>query len=55
MAAVLAIALKDLKLLFRVKAAWVFTFVWPLIVAMIFGTLFGGMGSGPSRILLTTR
>ena len=30
MAAVLAIALKDLKLLFRVKAAFFFTLVWPL-------------------------
>ena len=50
MAAVLAIALKDLKLLFRVKAAWFFTLVWPLIVAVIFGSLFGGTGSGPARL-----
>jgi aspartokinase len=40
----LAIALKDLKLLFRVKAAWFFTLCWPLIVAVIFGSLFGGIG-----------
>ena len=52
MAAIVANALKDLKLLFRVKAAWFFTFVWPLIVAMIFGSLFGGMGSGPSRMFV---
>ena len=47
MSAVLAIALKDLKLLFRVKAAWFFTLCWPLIVAVIFGSLFGGDGLGP--------
>lgn len=52
MATVIAIALKDLKLLFRVKAAWFFTFCWPLIVAVIFGSLFGGMGSGPSRLAI---
>jgi ABC-2 type transport system permease protein len=52
MSTVIAIARKDLKLLFRVKAAWFFTFCWPLIVAVIFGSLFGGMGSGPSRMFI---
>jgi ABC-2 type transport system permease protein len=52
MAAVLAIALKDLTLLFRVKAAWFFTLCWPLIVAVIFGSLFGGGGSGPTRMFI---
>jgi ABC-2 type transport system permease protein len=52
MTAVLAIALKDLTLLFRVKAAWFFTLVWPLIVAVIFGSLFGGGNSGPSRVFI---
>jgi ABC-2 type transport system permease protein len=52
MAAVLAIALKDLKLLFRVRAAWFFTLCWPLIVAVIFGSLFGGGGRGPSRLFV---
>jgi ABC-2 type transport system permease protein len=52
MAAVIAIALKDLKLLFRVKAAWFFTLAWPLIVAMIFGALFGGGNRGPSRMFI---
>jgi ABC-2 type transport system permease protein len=52
MSAVLAIALKDLRLLFRVKAAWFFTLCWPLIVAVIFGSLFGGAGSGPSRLFI---
>jgi ABC-2 type transport system permease protein len=52
MAAVLAIALKDLKLLFRVKAAFFFTMVWPLLVAVIFGSLFGGGGRGPARLAI---
>jgi ABC-2 type transport system permease protein len=52
MAAVLAIALKDLKLLFRVRAAFFFTMVWPLLVAVIFGSLFGGSGRGPARLAI---
>jgi len=52
MAAVLAIALKDLKLLFRVRAAFFFTMVWPLLVAVVFGSLFGGGNRGPSRIAI---
>jgi ABC-2 type transport system permease protein len=52
MSAVLAIALKDLKVLFRVKAAFFFTMVWPLLVAVIFGSLFGGGGRGQSRLAI---
>src|SRR5262245_5086682 len=52
MAAVLAIALKDLKLLFRVRSAWFFTMVWPLIVAVMFGAIFGGGGSGSARLAI---
>ncbi|MFI5077569.1 MAG: ABC transporter permease, partial [Vicinamibacteria bacterium] len=52
MSPVFAIARKDLKLLFRVKAAWFFTLAWPLIVAMVFGALFGGSNRGPSRMFI---
>jgi len=52
MSPVFAIARKDLKLLFRVKAAWFFTLAWPLIVAMVFGALFGGSSRGPSRMFI---
>jgi ABC-2 type transport system permease protein len=52
MSAVFAIARKDLTLLFRVKAAWFFTLAWPLIVAMVFGALFGGSNRGPSRLFI---
>jgi ABC-2 type transport system permease protein len=52
MSAVLAIALKDLKVLYRVKAAFFFTMVWPLLVAVVFGSLFGGGNRGPSRLAI---
>lgn len=42
--AVLAIALKDLKLLFRDKSSAFFTFGFPLALAVFFGTVFGGAG-----------
>lgn len=42
MSAVLAIALKDLRTFTRTRSALFFTFIWPLCVAVIFGTLFGG-------------
>src|SRR3954469_13241467 len=52
MSAVLAIALKDLKVLFRVKAAFFFTMIWPLLVAVVFGSLFGGGGGSTSRLAI---
>ena len=52
MAAVLAIALKDLKLLFRVRAAFFFTMIWPLLVAVMFGSLFGGGNRGTTRLAI---
>jgi ABC-2 type transport system permease protein len=41
-----ALALKDLKILFRVKPALFFTVAWPLTIAILFGTIFGGGGGG---------
>lgn len=38
---VLALARKDLRLLMRVRAGLFFTFVWPLVVAILFGVVFG--------------
>jgi ABC-2 type transport system permease protein len=40
-----ALALKDLRILTRIPGAFFFTFVWPLLVAIFFGTIFGS----PSR------
>lgn len=51
MRAVLALAGKDLRLLFRDKGDVFFTFVFPVILAIFFGFVFGG-GGGSSRIEL---
>lgn len=52
----LALAIKDLRLLFRDRVAFFFTFVFPLIVAVFFGYVFAGPkpGDGASelRVLL---
>src|SRR5215470_500850 len=41
-----AIAAKDLRLLMRDGASVFFTFVFPLMVALFFGFIFGGGGEG---------
>ncbi len=43
-------ALKDLRLLFRDKAGFFFTFFFPLIFAIFFGTIFSGSGDGGNPI-----
>jgi ABC-2 type transport system permease protein len=50
MRAVLALARKDIRVLMRVKSGMFFTFVWPLVVAILFGVVFGGNQSGPGKI-----
>lgn len=47
---ILAIAMKDLRLLVRDKGAAFFTFIFPLALAIFFGMVFGGGGGGPSGI-----
>jgi ABC-2 type transport system permease protein len=42
MTSVIALAVKDLQVLVRVRAALFFTFVWPIIVAVMFGLIFAG-------------
>jgi ABC-2 type transport system permease protein len=42
--AVVAIAVKDLRLLARNRATLFFTFVWPVLMAVGFGLMFGGDG-----------
>lgn len=46
-----AIAAKDLRHLARDRGAFFFTFVFPIGMAIFFGTVFGGAGDGPSRDL----
>lgn len=48
MGPVVAIALNDLRLLFRDKAAAFFTFIFPLMFALLFSFVFKGGGGGPS-------
>ena len=49
MGPVLAIALKDLRLLLRDRASCFFTFVFPILLAIFFGAVFGGKGGGGTR------
>ena len=57
MTAVLALALKDLRLLARNRAALFFALVWPLIVAILFGVVFSGGGGqgGKPRVAVVDR
>ena len=50
---IVALALKDLRLLPRIRMAFFFTVLWPVIVAVLFGFAFGGNVDGtPSTIPL---
>ena len=49
-AAVVAMARKDLRLLVRNRGALFFTFGWPVIMALAFGSIFGGGGGERGRI-----
>lgn len=50
MSPLLALAAKDLRVLARVRAGWFFTFVWPLIVAVLFGFVFSGQNPGTTPV-----
>jgi ABC-2 type transport system permease protein len=51
MRAVLSLARKDLRVLLRVKSGMFFTFIWPLVVAILFGVVFSGQASrAPSQV-----
>lgn len=52
MRAIAAIARKDLRLLFRDKGDVFFTFVFPVVIAVLFGFVFGGGGGGGGKIEL---
>ncbi len=52
MSPMLAIAFKDLRTFTRQRASLFFTFVWPLIVAVLFGVLFGGSNRASARIAI---
>lgn len=46
MNAILAICMKDIRLLLRDRMGFFFTFVFPLLIAVFFGSIFGGGGGG---------
>lgn len=51
MRTLLTMAAKDLRMLVRVRAGLFFTFVWPLVVAIMFGFVFAGdQGDGPAAL-----
>jgi ABC-2 type transport system permease protein len=45
-----AICIKDIRLLLRDRAGFFFTFFFPLIIAVFFGTIFAGGKSGPQKL-----
>ncbi len=47
---IVALMKKDIKLLFRDKMAVFFTFVFPLVFAFIFGSIFSGDGGGSKAL-----
>jgi ABC-2 type transport system permease protein len=49
MRAIVALALKDIRLLLRDKSGFFFTFFFPLLIAVFFGVIFSG-GGGSSQI-----
>jgi ABC-2 type transport system permease protein len=50
MRSTLALARKDLRILFRLRSGLFFSFVWPVVVAVLFGAAFSGQGSGQPRL-----
>ena len=43
---IIALAMKDLRLMPRNRGGMFFTFVWPILVTVLFGIMFGGQGDG---------
>ena len=43
---IIALALKDLRLMPRNRGGMFFTFVWPILVTVLFGIMFGGNSDG---------
>ena len=46
----MALAVKDLRILLRVKSGFFFTFIWPLVVAVLFGFVFSEQSQGPRAL-----
>lgn len=48
---IIALAVKDLRLLAASRSAFFFTLIWPVIVAVLFGYAFSGTSNGNTRAL----
>jgi ABC-2 type transport system permease protein len=48
---IFALARKDLRVLTRVRSGMFFTFIWPLVVAVLFGVVFAGQSASTPRAL----
>jgi ABC-2 type transport system permease protein len=53
MTSVIALAVKDLRILFRIRSGLFFTFAWPIIVAVLFGYVFSGQSTGRATLRVT--
>ena len=49
---ILVLASKDLLILARLKSGLFFTFVWPVVVAVMFGFVFAGQREGPGPLAI---
>lgn len=52
MSALFALAIKDLKVLFRDRMGFVSAFVWPLLIAVFFGSFAPGPGTDQDQLVL---
>ena len=50
MNSIVALAIKDLRLLFRDKVGFFFTCFFPLLYCIFFGVIFSQMGKGAERV-----
>ncbi len=50
MSNIVTMAAKDIRLLFRDRLSLFFVVLWPLTMAIFFGAMFAGMGSGPESV-----
>jgi ABC-2 type transport system permease protein len=51
MRSIIALAIKDLRILLRVRSGLFFTFIWPVVVAVLFGFVFSEQSQSTPRAL----
>ncbi len=48
---ILTLAMKDLTIMFRDKSGFFFTFIFPIVIAVLFGSIFGGDNNSGTRTM----